>query len=210
MAGPSSRHRGVWSPRENAYFSLVYDGTEVLPRRGNLLTGGIIKALGGQSISSAYIRGAVVSGTATTAGGEALFEECEIGDVTLGQVHLRRCTLTGTFTISAATTYLFEDCHSEGSGDSIIDLGSSVGSTHLDMHGFIGELDFRNIGQSGTDVVILSGAGEVTLNANCTGGTLDIHGHWDITDNSATTTITDDANFNESQIIENQSHHTEL
>lgn len=154
-------------------------------------------ALGGQSISGTYISGATVSGTGTGAN-KPTFEKCDIGNVTLVPVHCENCGFTGTFTMSGAGDYLFDDCHSNvaSNGEAILDYGAAVGNTSVHITGWGGGLDIRNMGQTGTDELHITGQGDLILNANCVGGTLDLHGLWDITDNSATVTITETSAYN--------------
>ncbi len=153
-------------------------------------------ALNGQSISGSRIVGAVVSGTATGAT-QPVFDKCDVGNVTLPGVHLENCGLTGTLTVSAADDYLLDDCHSNvpSNGDAIIDFAAAAASS-IHLTRWCGGLDIRNMGQVGADLLHVMGWGDITLNANCVGGTLDIHGDWDITDNSITVTVVQTSAYN--------------
>jgi len=147
--------------------------------------------LGAQDCSDSQIIGADVSGTATSPTGKIHLEECEIATATIGEAHFRRCTFEATLTLSAAAFYLFESCGA-GGDTCVIDIGVAVANQHLDFHRWSGTLELQNVGQSGTDSIHLDGAGELTINVNCNGGTIDVHGLWDIVDNGSSTLEKDD------------------
>lgn len=143
-------------------------------------------ALGGQACTGTFFAGAVVSGTATTSGDEIHFTDCEVGTATLGAAHLNNCGLTSTITLSQATTYTFQTCHSEiaGSASPSIDFGAAIGNTSLNMRRYSGGIEIQNMGAAGTDTMSLEGFGALTINANCTGGSLSLRGLFKVTDNS--------------------------
>jgi hypothetical protein len=156
-------------------------------------------ALGGQAATGSHIIGASVSGTATTGGDEIHFSDCELGACTLGASHFHNCGLTGTITLSQAATYTLQTCHSEvaGSGSPILDFGAAVGNTALNMRRYSGGIEIQNMGQLGTDTMSIEGNGALTINANCTGGTIAIRGDFKVTDNSgAVTLVYDDSSQN--------------
>jgi len=160
-------------------------------------------ALGGQDVSSTEFIGAqVVSGTGTTPTGECHFVECELGTITIGQAHFIDSALTGTMTITAAATYTLDNCYSKGAL-AIIDFGAAVGSTEVNMPRWSGDFEVQNMGQVGTDVLRLHGDGELTINANCVGGTVHLYGDFEVTDNSggAVTISYDDNTVNIQNII---------
>ena len=158
-------------------------------------------ALGGQSIASAHIEGATVSGTGT--GADARFIDCKIGTVTLAQCGFARCAITDTVTLSAAGTYLFEGSFSAiaGSATPTVDFGAAVGNTALNMRHYSGGIEIENMGATGTDTMSLEGEGQLVLNANCTGGNISIRGHFTVTDNAGgAVTLSDDARYDVAQI----------
>lgn len=133
-------------------------------------------ALGGQDLSQAHIYHCNnVTGTGTSPTGEVHILDSHIGNATLGQAHITRCSLDGTLTLSAASDYVLEHCISGIAGASapIIDMGAAVGATNLSVRNWHGGLTLNNI--SGADVITLDGVfGTITLNG--TGGTVEIRG----------------------------------
>jgi len=153
-------------------------------------------ALGGQQLDRVTITNAIVSGTCTTTD-EPHFEDCEIGNSTLPHSFVRGCRLTGTIILSEASDYHFESCMSgvAGTGSPAMDFGASVGSTNLNMRHYSGGIEIQNMGQNGTDNMSLEGDGALTINANCTGGTIALRGNFKVTDNAsgAVTIVRDDS-----------------
>lgn len=150
-------------------------------------------ALGGQDVGDTTIRGADVTGVATGTPGPHI-EECVVGDSTWPVTHFHRCLLDGTVTLSATGVYCFERCGA--CNDPSIDFGAAVAGTTAHLIDYAGNIEILNLGQSGTDVVYLSGRGHLIINANCTGGTINIFGHFTIDDNSGgAVTINEDARF---------------
>ena len=156
-------------------------------------------ALGGQALTNTMIVNAEVSGTCTSAD-EPMFDCCGIGTVTLPACFVRNSRLESDITLSGAGTYHFEGCMSAvaGTGSPSIDFGSAVGSTNVNFRHYSGGIEVRNMGQSGTDNMSLEGDGALTINANCTGGTIALRGNFKVTDNSggAVTVVRDDDSSN--------------
>ena len=151
--------------------------------------------LGGQDLNKTTIIHATLSGICTSSD-EPHFESCEIGTVTLPPCEILNSRLTSTITLSGAGTYSLDHCVSgvAGTGSPVIDFGSAVGSTNLNMRHYSGGVQILNMGQNGTDNMSLEGNGALTINANCTGGTIALRGNFKITDNSggAVTLVKDD------------------
>lgn len=160
-------------------------------------------ALGGQDVSNTHFFEAVVSGIATTPTGEADFHECRIGTCTLGATHIENCGLTGTITLSAASTYTLSDCYSEvaGSSSPTIDFGTAVGNTSLNMRRYSGGIQIESMGDTGTDTMSLEGKGQF-IEGTCTGGTVVIRGHFTLS-GITNLTLSDDARFALDQPISN-------
>jgi len=152
--------------------------------------------LNGQSIAYTYFEGPAISGEAT--GTNARFMDCKMFDSSLESCGMGRCAIMGDITLLSASFYILEGCFSAASDvvPPVIDFGAAVGSTYLDMKHWAGSIEFQNMGQSGDDIVHIDGHGEVTINANCTGGTIGLAGNFTITDNSGgAVTITRESNF---------------
>lgn len=158
-------------------------------------------ALGGQSITSASIMGATVSGI--SAGANARFVDCKIGTVSLTACGMYRCALTDTITLLSVDTYLLDGCFSgiAGAGTPTVDFGAAIGNTALNMRHYSGGVEIQNMGTTGTDTMSLEGDGQLVINANCAGGTVTIRGHFTITDNAGgALTQSDNARYDITQI----------
>lgn len=156
-------------------------------------------ALGGQSVSGAYIHGAVLSGTCTGPI-KPVFEHCRFGTVTIPPTMVRTCGFVGTITLGAAGTYFFDRCHSMVAGPSapVFDFGAAVGNTEVSFRNYSSGVDIRNMGQTGTDTITLEGNGQLIINANCIGGMIIIRGNFELTDNSGgLVSITQTARFDD-------------
>lgn len=154
-------------------------------------------ALGGRNIGSSHFIGATVSGTGT--GGVSEFMECSIGTVTLPASTLKSCGMSGTFTVSGAGIYTFDQCYSEvaAGGDWILDFGAAVGATTLGLRHWAGTIDVRNM-QAG-DVLVVAGTGKLTIASSCTAGAVQIRGMIELVNNGSGQTITDTSRYNEDQ-----------
>ena len=152
-------------------------------------------ALGGQALSDTMVVNADVSGTCTSTN-EPMFDCCGIGTVTLPTCFVRNSRLSSAITLSDAGAYHFEGCMSAvaGTGSPSIDFGSAVGNTNVNFRHYSGGIEVLNMGQTGTDNMSLEGDGALTVNANCTGGTIALRGSFKVTDNSggAVTIVKDD------------------
>ena len=144
-------------------------------------------ALGNQACGGAHFDGATVSGVATGTG--TGFHGGEIGTVTLGDdAHIDEAGLSGTITLPAGSINLFH-CHHDGASAPVLDFGAAVGSTTVHMHHYSGAIELQNFGDSGTDIVHLDGSGKLIINANSSGGTINLRGNWEIQDDDGNATI---------------------
>jgi hypothetical protein len=150
-------------------------------------------------INGCYIKGAnafdaagggVVGGA--TSQSSVLFEDCNLGDMTAGNDNVfLRCGLGGgsggdTVTCVAGNIHFHECYQSDNNVTPILDFGVAVANTTVNF-GYNGAFEVQNMGQLGTDVLVLMGRGRLTVNANCTGGTIYVFGQWEITDNGSAT-----------------------
>lgn len=151
--------------------------------------------LGGQNTGGTHFHGAIASGICT--GTETSFIDCHMGACTIDLMHLENCSLAGTLTAGAIGDHHLSQCHSAIAGTStpIFDVGSVLGSSNVNFRSYSGGIEFQNLGQAGTDTVSVEGDGQVILNSNCIGGSINIRGNFELTDNSVTTTINDDARY---------------
>ena len=151
--------------------------------------------LNGQQIAGAHFEGPSVSGAST--GASASFIKGEMNAVTLGDdTHVDEVSLIGPFTLVAGDIHI-DDCHHAGSAAVVLDFGAAVGSTTVHMHGYEGNVETQNMGDSGTDILRLDGHGTFTANSNGAGGTVHLRGLWKVTANNAT------VNYDEANIVLN-------
>ena len=157
-------------------------------------------ALGGQDIGGSEFIGASVSGTGTGTG-TTEFLDCFFGSVTIpAGTHLINCDWEDDLTLGAAGNFYFENCtHGDGGQPSVLDWGSGLGASEIHMHPFHGGVELKNMGAgAGSYILHLNGDGFLTINSNCSAtSTINVSGHWDITNNAAAgaITINDDARF---------------
>jgi hypothetical protein len=155
-------------------------------------------ALGGQSVSNTHISGAEVTGICTGAS-KPEFHECNVGSVTVPACRFVECDIDGTVTLPVG---IVEFHHSQGEASGVLDYGALVANTTVNWTDFSGELVIDNLGATGTDVLNIRGQGKITLNASCTGGTINWDGHFSITNNGTTSAINgDDISSNVDTII---------
>ena len=150
-------------------------------------------ALGGQSIAGTFVMGATISGTFT--GSTGIFEDCIINAITGPGLTMRRCFFNDvTITNNGTDGWYLNDCRSRvaGTASPNFDFGAAAGNTGLSLRAYSGGLELENMGQSGTDNASIEGFGALTVNANCTGGTIALRGLFRLTDNGSATIVKDD------------------
>ncbi len=150
-------------------------------------------ALGGQSIVGAKIVGATLSGTFTDT--NAIWEDCIINAVTGPGITMRRCFFNEvTLTNNGTAGWFLNDCRSRvaGTGSPNFDFGAAVGASGLSVRDYSGGIEIENMATG--DTASIEGQGAITINANCTAGTLARRGNWDYNDNAsgAVTVVPDD------------------
>jgi hypothetical protein len=150
--------------------------------------------LNGQQVDNTTIIGAVLTGTATGNGGSLLLQDCKIGTVSLPEVAVVHSAFAATVTMSEAGLYVFEDCFSVVAGSGAPGLVFSAGNQQVSVRHYSGGIEVKGM-QSG-DTMSLEGHGQLIINADCTGGTIVIRGHFKKTDNTnGLVTLDENANF---------------
>ncbi|MCK5611043.1 hypothetical protein KAR91_54725 [Candidatus Pacearchaeota archaeon] len=146
-----------------------------------------ILAFGGQSINGIYIHGAKVSGIATAITTEPKLEDCTINGSTLPPGHYHGCGLLSDVVAGAAGDYFFTACESDiaGGGYPSFDFGAAIGTVNANFREYRGEIEFKNMGQAGTDAASIDGNGRVKMNANSIGGTISVQGHQELINRAA-------------------------
>ncbi len=143
--------------------------------------------LSDESCAGAHFEGAVVSGAQTGTG--CSFRFGGIGTVTLAaDAEMDECHLTGTITLPVGAVFL-DRCHHGGANPAILEFGAAVGSTTVHMHAYSGGVEIYNMGDSGTDILHLDGNGKLVVNANSSGGTINLRGNWEVTGSPGNVTI---------------------
>jgi len=177
------------------------DNYELLGREWTL-------ALGGQSITGAYIHGAVVTGIGTGVG--ARFFYCKIaqgGTITLAACGMMSCAMCGSIVLSSAGSYFFDGCFSGTAGAIMSDIDfAAAGDTFLNMRHYSGSIEIKNMNANGTDAMTLEGVGQLIINgdsgSSCFGGTIAIRGCFTVTDNTGgVVTLLDDARYDQTQVL---------
>ena len=144
-----------------------------------------------------------MSGTALSATGHMDVVDSIVGNTTVNDSHYTNSTFTGTVTAGAvASTIRVVGGKTVTAAGCTFDFGTSAGIGHdLINHDFNGTIAVSNFGNSGADKMILSGSGEITINASCTAGTIYIYGSWAVTDNGSCIIVYDDTTANVSSIL---------
>lgn len=147
-------------------------------------------ALGGQSIAGTAVIDATVSGIST--GVPTTFRSCFLNSCTFAGGDFIDCAIAGTITLSGAsgTEYFFVTCHHAGTA-AIIDFGTTAAvNTTVHVHGYIGAITVKNMGQAGTDVLHFDSPGGVLiLDSTNIGGTVNLNGTLRFDDTSSGMTI---------------------
>lgn len=149
-------------------------------------------AFNGQTITGAQITGATLSGTFTNT--NAILEDCIINAITGPGCTMRRCFFNDvTITNNGTVGWFLNDCRSRvaGTGSPNFDFGAAVGASSLNMRDYSGGIELENMATG--DTASIEGQGAITINANCTAGSLARRGSWDYNDNAGgVVTVTPD------------------
>ncbi|MCK5641170.1 MAG: hypothetical protein KAJ19_10245, partial [Gammaproteobacteria bacterium] len=127
--------------------------------------------LGGRSINSTYIHGAIdISGIAT-ASEPPKFEHCILNGTILPPLLAVSCGLGGDMIANAAGEYVYQDCYSKvaGFGTPSFDSGVALANVNLSVRNYSGGIELKNMGQVGIDKATVEGEGQVVINDNCVG-----------------------------------------
>jgi len=142
-------------------------------------------ALNGKDIAGTHIAEAHVTGIATSSGNRPHFEHCDIGTCTLPASYIHDGLIEGTITLGTGLTTI-DNC-STGEAAAVLDYGAAIGNTTVLLSDYSGDIEVQNMGQLGTDVLYFIGGGRLTVNANCTGGTIYVGANVVVTNNGAAT-----------------------
>lgn len=142
--------------------------------------------LGSQDVSGCRFLNGNLTGTGVGSG-RFVARDCILtGTLTANLSTYLGCQLAGDFVLGVLGKYVFDSCFSgakQGTTTSM-DFGAAIGSNDVVCRHWDGNLELKNVGVTGTDTMCLQGNGSITLNANCTGGTVEVAGIFGRTDNS--------------------------
>jgi len=149
-----------------------------------------------QELNKVVIRGAWVSGLATTNDDEVTLIDCILGIISLpGGTRCFNCKLTGLISLgNTSSTYYFDKCSSfnYSATTAVIDYDSKANIDVL-ITGFEGTIEIQKMGTAAGHTLEITGNGEFIENANCTSGSPKITGAWKLT---GITDLTPDAYTN--------------
>lgn len=142
-------------------------------------------ALGGQNFANTLIKDANLSGICT--GAIVSMDDCNLSSCTLPAGVFRRCGFLGTITIASAAEYTFDKCYDRTSGATppSIDFASQANTDVKNTH-YDGRIEVENMNSTGTDTMVLTGSGELTLNANnAFGAAITLSNDFSVIDNAS-------------------------
>lgn len=126
-----------------------------------------------------------------------------INDMTVNDSHFTNCSFKGTVTFgSVASNIRLINCRSiiAGATTPIFDFGTGLVNHNMTVADWQNGIEIRNfnVAGGGTDLLSLSGTGQIVIAASCDGGTINLRGQWRVTDNSggAVTIVYDDVSAN--------------
>ena len=137
--------------------------------------------LNDQAIDGIYLHGPSVTGAATAVTTSPKLEDCSLNGVTLPPGHYIACGFSSTVLAGAAGDYFFTDCESDlAGGYPCFDFNASIGDVNALFREYRGEIEFKNMGQSGADLASVDGNGRVKMHATSIGGTISVQGHQEL------------------------------
>ena len=158
--------------------------------------------LGSQSVSNVYImRGNVFGNDSGTNAVGTIYESCKMNTNTLGDHATIDCVYGGTTTCAEATTTYSITRPRVDDADRAVTMDiNSLADVGISVIGMSNDFTFLNA--VATSFINISGSGGViTIDATCTGGTLNVFGNFTIVDNaSGAVTVNDDARFTIQQV----------
>jgi hypothetical protein len=184
-------------PGSSIVLNQTYTNFEFFGRAG-------IIDFGNQIISGSITEAHFVNGIINPATTNSTFQQCLVlsAGLTTPNINMFNCSFGGNLTLTASGTYNFINCSSvlpNGTSPVINVQGDGLTARNVNVRQYAGGIEIQNL--SSVDAVSLTGDGIVTLNVNCTGGTLFVSGDFELIDNSGSVTITDDARYAQSQIL---------
>ena len=138
--------------------------------------------LNGQDITGSVFMRSGITGTGVTTA-LCTFELCGLTNVTIGICTMVGCIFDGTLTLTNTGQYVALDCGQNSATVPVVDVnGDGVTETGIRLTNYQGTLDIK--GMTSVDTVVITGDAHVSINVNCTGGTITYAGDIKITDNA--------------------------
>lgn len=191
--------------RNNRDFHISSDSSLTLDQdfvNANLYGIGYTMAFAGFDIAGTHIYHAspltgIVTTVANSDHGDVL--DAIVGNVTVNDFHFTNCSFTATVTLGAVNSPVrFIGCRSviAGASTPVIDFGTSSADHNVTVADWQNGLEIKNFNVTttgGTDLLSISGTGQLIIASTCDGGTINLRGQWQVTDNSGgAVTITRD------------------
>ena len=144
---------------------------------------------GNQDITDSRFQQCTVSGIATGTGA-VVYRNCRIlAHTTSNLAAFNDCGVVGPITMAGVQTYRLKDCTPLFESGCTFDFGA-IGDQDLVMQNWNGGATLQNLGNTGSDKVVISGNGHITLEASCVGGTIEWSGDIKFTNNGSGITFT--------------------
>ena len=150
--------------------------------------------LNGVKLDSCVIRGAWVSGLATTDDDEVTFIDCVMGICSLPPSRLFNCKLTGVITMPGASGYyIFDKCANFLYSGTNAVLQYDGANVQVLVTGYEGTLEIQDMGVFAGNTLEITGNGTFIEGAGCVSGSPSITGDWKL---SNITNLTPSADTN--------------
>lgn len=150
--------------------------------------------LGSQDVDNSLFRNVTLTGTQ---GGTQFMRaiDCQLQAILSGEILADECWLTGDITLRAATNHSFGMCKSGMPGNATPDLTfPGAGTTSVNFRHYSGGLTVKSA--TALDTMSYESDGQIVIDATCTSLTISVRGNCSITDNGTTTSLTQDAAVN--------------
>jgi len=136
-------------------------------------------------------------------GGESMYNECIIGNITNTHCEFDHCGLVGPVQVvssgwTAGHTTTLNNCYTTQDWF-VVDYANSP--IHQTYTNFSGKIKFTNITHANASVVIMFDAGTIWIDSTCTAGSIVVRGIGDMIDDSNGTTVNIDG-FTQASIIQ--------
>lgn len=147
-----------------------------------------------QETNNCSFRDLQVFGTSTTSSVGPVFNFCLLGTGSFPTFRADNCRIYGTITLT--DTARLANCVETHTYSSIpaFDFNAPGSSLELINSNYRGRLEVQ--GMNANAKMLLSGSGQLTINADCTAGSITLMGLWDVVDNASgavtVTTLTDE------------------